>query len=98
MDKELGIQAMDKVYQRAFLSAGLLRTRIETERSLEGLKYLLAESGEFCIDLKDHVPTSEIVDVVMAFFEPLINDLWHTRAWILQEGLSSLPPEHPKPS
>lgn len=79
---------MDKVYQRAFLSIGLLRTRIETQETLDSLQYLLAESGEVDATITDGTPTSELVDAVMSFFEPILADPWHTRAWILQEGLS----------
>ncbi len=38
-DTELGIQAIYKVYQRAFLSIGLLRTRIESQRTLDALPW-----------------------------------------------------------
>ena len=36
-NKEVGIQVMDKVYERAFLSIGLLRTRIGSQDALRVL-------------------------------------------------------------
>lgn len=88
-DKELGTQAMDKVYQRAFLSIGLLQTRVESHESLKGLNQLYTKSNSTFILSPPTNETPDAVENILAFFEPIVNDPWHSRAWILQEAFSA---------
>ncbi|KAL2068075.1 hypothetical protein VTL71DRAFT_16173 [Oculimacula yallundae] len=90
-DKELGIQVMDKVYQRAFLSIGLLRTRIESQDSLRAIKHFLLNSENPQGFNTANVPPEELMESFTAFFGLIMNDPWHTRAWILQEAFSAGP-------
>jgi hypothetical protein len=85
---------MDQVYQRAFISIGLLRTTIESPDKLKALNYLLTKEDEFSGfstekigDINETVLAEKLID----FLEPIANDAWHTRAWILQEAFSSGP-------
>ncbi|KAH6715572.1 heterokaryon incompatibility protein-domain-containing protein [Leptodontidium sp. MPI-SDFR-AT-0119] len=90
-DKELGIQVMDKVYQRAFLSIGLLRSRIESQDTLRALHHVLTNSDDFEGFSNANIPTPDLVESLISFFGHVMNDPWHTRAWVLQESLSAGP-------
>jgi len=76
------------------MSIGLLRTTIESPDKLKALNYLLTKEDEFSGfspakigDINETVLAEELID----FFEPIANDSWHTRGWILQEAFSSGP-------
>ncbi|PVH81654.1 hypothetical protein DL98DRAFT_571010 [Cadophora sp. DSE1049] len=90
-DKELGIQVMDKVYQRAFLSIGLLRTRIESQDTLRVLKHFGPNSDGGWGFSAAEISTHDLVESMITFFEHIMKDPWHTRAWVLQEAYSAGP-------
>ena len=58
-DKELGIQATDQIYQRAFLSIGLLQTIIESQDMLEALRHLLNKDYESYDLSKSSLPSCQ---------------------------------------
>jgi len=87
---------MDQVYQRAFLSIGLLQTSISSDETLDALRYLLTTGGNMNDEYLTQFTTERIEEPTLAsklvtFLETLANDPWHTRAWILQETFSSGP-------
>jgi hypothetical protein len=87
---------MDQVYQRAFLSIGLLQTTISSNETLDALNYLFTKDGNMNDEYLTQFTTERIEELTLAsklvtFLETLANDPWHTRAWILQETFSSGP-------
>ena len=98
---------MDKVYQRAFLSIGLLQTSITSNETLDALNYLFTKDGNVNSEyltlsatattgsIEDSLPPRigkiALASKIVAFLETLAGDTWHTRAWILQETFSAGP-------
>ncbi|KAF3805198.1 hypothetical protein GCG54_00010475 [Colletotrichum gloeosporioides] len=98
-EKELGIQSMDLVYQRAHTCIGLMST-LWTQAHLEAL-LLQAElrhedSGAASPHRRGAAPVRKprppmqhfANDLISAVFA-LITDRWTTRAWVLQESFVS---------
>ncbi|KAF4883654.1 hypothetical protein CGCF415_v015727 [Colletotrichum fructicola] len=98
-DKELGIQSMDLVYQRAHTCIGLMST-LWSQRHLDAL-LLQAElrnpdSGAASIHRRGAAPVRKprpemqhfANDLIAAVFA-LVSDRWTTRAWVLQESFVS---------
>jgi len=82
---------MDKVYERAFLSIGLLRTRIESQETLRVLKHFCPNSeGNWGFSAAG-ISNTDLVESMITFFEHIMKDPWHTRAWVLQEAYSAGP-------
>ncbi|KAK4869146.1 hypothetical protein LT330_006146 [Penicillium expansum] len=78
-DKELGIQAMDLVYENAPISVGLLTCFIQTQGQINALEQFLTDT----VDFKKE--QSDLLDVLTI----LANDEWFTRAWTFQEAIAS---------
>lgn len=86
-DKELGIQAMDIIYNRAFVTAGLQDVKLANQSQLETIRHLVMEANtdrEPQGDLNNHA-LRDIID----FLEHVKNDRWYTRAWVVQEAISA---------
>lgn len=86
-DKELGIQAMDIIYNRAFVTAGLQDVKLANQSQLEIIRRLVWEANtdkEPQGDLNNHA-LRDIID----FLEHVKNDRWYTRAWVVQEAISA---------
>lgn len=86
-DKELGIQAMDIIYNRAFVTAGLQDVKLANQSQLETIRQLVLEANtdrEPQGDLNNHA-LRDIID----FLEHVKNDRWYTRAWVVQEAISA---------
>ena len=88
VDKELGIQAMDKIYKRAYLSIGLLQGTVESQESLDSLA-LLVDSSRWDNSSASPTELQAMAAKLLPFFELVAGDPWHTRAWVLQEAFSS---------
>jgi hypothetical protein len=81
-DKEVGIQAMDIVYQMAEQSVAVLEVQINEQRHLDALGLLQECSVEEDLapeDLKDLIEALEII----------LSDRWFERTWCLQESTSA---------
>ncbi|KAJ0268027.1 hypothetical protein COL940_013786 [Colletotrichum noveboracense] len=98
-EKELGVQSMDLVYQRAHTCIGLMST-LWSQRHLEAL-LLQAElrhedSGAASPRRRGAAPVRKprppmqhfANDLIAAVFA-LVSDRWTTRAWVLQESFVS---------
>ena len=97
-EQELGVQAMDIVYSRALVTAGLLRAEITSHEQIVAIatlmQFTIAESG---LDIRWEAdgPAPSLVDVapllshVIDFLEIVSADRWYTRAWVAQEALSA---------
>lgn len=86
-DKELGIQAMDIIYNRAFITAGLQDVKLANQSQLETIRHLILEANA------DKEPrgglSSHGLRDIIDFLEQVKNDRWYTRAWVVQEAISA---------
>lgn len=81
-DKDLGIQAMDIVYERAACSLAVLQACIVEQRHLDALTIVhIDPTGEAISD-------AELRDLLGALIV-IISDPWFKRAWTLQESTSA---------
>jgi hypothetical protein len=95
-EQELGIQAMDMLYQRAQLTVGLLESTIQTQVHLDAIASVLYwgvrkqkdPKAVFCATKTRHVLQQFYLNL-LEFLELLADDLWNSKAWILQEAFSS---------
>lgn len=81
-DKDVGIQAMDLVYQMAEQSVAVLEVQINEQRHLDALGLLQVCDGE-----EDLAP-AELQDMIEAL-EIILSDHWFERTWCLQESTSA---------
>lgn len=84
VDKGVGIQAMDLVYQYAEKSVAVLEARINKQRHLDALGCLQESSG----NSGPHLTDEEWVDMV-EMLNIILGDPWFERAWCLQESTSA---------
>ena len=80
-DKDVGIQAMDIVYQMAEQSVAVLEVQINEQRHLDALGLLQDCSAE------DLAP-AHLQDLIEAL-EIVLSDQWFERTWCLQESTSA---------
>ncbi|KAF3925207.1 hypothetical protein ABW20_dc0103500 [Dactylellina cionopaga] len=78
-DKEEGIQSMDLVYQRARYPLGVLSKEIDDQNQLDALHAAMS-----C----HHLTTSQLKSLADVL-EKITTDIWFSRAWIVQEVVSS---------
>jgi predicted nucleic acid-binding protein len=81
-DKDVGIQAMDLVYQMAAQSVAVLEVRINEQSHLDALGLL-----QDCNVEEDLAPT-DLQDLIEAL-EIILSDRWFERTWCLQESTSA---------
>lgn len=95
--QELGLQAMDIVYNRALATAGLLQTEVTSQLEMDAIETLMSfqvdESGQA---IRWHGPGKgpqhidpQLLSLVLNFLERASVDRWYTRCWVSQESLSS---------
>lgn len=86
-DKELGIQAMDIVYNRAFVTAGLQDVKLSDQTQLDTILKLASDANKGgrpkC--MSGYHELGLIVD----FLDRVSRDRWYTRAWVIQEAISA---------
>lgn len=80
-DKDIGIQAMDIIYQMADQAVAVLEVEIHEQRHLDALGLLQVCSEE------DLAPT-DLQDLIEAL-EIVLGDPWFERTWCLQESTSA---------
>ncbi|KAF4779193.1 hypothetical protein HER10_EVM0001682 [Colletotrichum scovillei] len=86
-DKQLGIQAMDIIYNRAFVTGGLLDVAMSSLQQLEKLRGLISKtrnSGTNRLITKE-----QDLEIIIAFLQQVRRDRWYTRAWVVQEAISA---------
>lgn len=99
-EQELGVQAMDVVYSRAMVTAGLLSAEITSGEQIYAigalLDFTIDESGEeieWQQDLEEPMPSpgdiALLLPPLIEFLEKVSADRWYTRAWVAQEALSA---------
>ncbi|KAK1461395.1 hypothetical protein CMEL01_14349 [Colletotrichum melonis] len=80
-EKELGIQAMDIIYNRALITAGLQDVEISNQLQLETLLGVASQSKP--------IRSYRDLDIIIEFLDKVKNDRWYTRAWVIQEAISA---------
>jgi hypothetical protein len=82
-EQELGIQAMDIVYNRALVTAGMLDVIIHTQAQLDALSKLM-----FLDKAGRRTPIDdELCYFILDVLHRTTLDRWYTRAWVIQESL-----------
>lgn len=81
-DKDVGIQAMDLVYQMAEQSVAVLEVQINQQRHLDALGLLQVCDGE------EDLTSTHLQDLIEAL-EIVLSDRWFERTWCLQESTSA---------
>ncbi|RDW83486.1 hypothetical protein BP5796_04977 [Coleophoma crateriformis] len=92
-EKELGIQSMDIVYQRAHMSIGLFRTTFVEQRHLDALLLFFEMLVGTSFQKRGPHPLracrSLRLEVLAEALKMILEDRWNTRGWILQEAFSA---------
>jgi hypothetical protein len=98
-EQQKGIQAMDIIYSRAAVTAGLLsNARLASQRHMDALaafqaweiKSDVGKEGQLVSKTQTESDVDEAtMHLVMDVFESIITDRYYTRAWITQEALSA---------
>ncbi|KAH7310974.1 hypothetical protein BKA65DRAFT_162144 [Rhexocercosporidium sp. MPI-PUGE-AT-0058] len=86
--QQLGVQAMDIVYNRAIATVGLHEANITSQRQANALKMLIG-LDRFRKHESLELIKPEILDPLFRFLEMVIADRWYTRAWVIQEAISA---------
>lgn len=93
-DQQLGIQAMDIVYNRASVTGGLISTQVTDQAQLDAVYMLTNFRAEdvrggmrWVGDTPPPVINHQILNHVLDFLEMVGRDRWYTRAWVVQEAL-----------
>jgi len=84
--QQLGIQAMDIVYNRSAITAGLHSGELQSQDELDSIMELI----EF--DKTKHLRRNrgpQILTHAFDFIKAVCQDRWYTRAWVAQESLSA---------
>jgi hypothetical protein len=97
-EQELGVQAMDVVYNRACITAGLLSATITSQEQMDAVATLRSfapsDSGsnvrwEGIGEAPPVTDLSRLLNHALDFLELISADRWYTRAWVAQEALSA---------
>jgi hypothetical protein len=94
-EHELGIQAMDMVYQRAHWCAGLHQSIVPSQCQLDAVASMMDWRRQNSSTRRLRIPVESDLDYgtfmrsLLDFLDLLCNDPWNQRAWILQELFSS---------
>ncbi|KAM5359283.1 hypothetical protein ACJZ2D_014584 [Fusarium nematophilum] len=88
-EQRLGLQAMDIIYNRAIVTAGLHSLEITNQRQANILFYLM--NLDVVRDPGGGISPLSQQDLGLAvdFLDSVIRDRWYTRSWVAQEALSA---------
>ncbi|KAI0206564.1 hypothetical protein F4808DRAFT_404586 [Astrocystis sublimbata] len=86
-EQQLGIQAMDIVYHRALITAGLHDITITNPLQMSAISTIVDMSEA---RLQNEL-TAETIAYALDFLKSLLRERWYTRAWVAQEALSAGP-------
>ncbi|KAK7911039.1 hypothetical protein PG985_013520 [Apiospora marii] len=86
--QKLGVQAMDIVYNRAAVTAGLHSATITSQSEADAIKHLITCGNDFASYYYSK-PSMQMLERVLHFLEKVTSDRWYTRAWVLQEATSA---------
>ncbi|KAH7171271.1 hypothetical protein EDB81DRAFT_778078 [Dactylonectria macrodidyma] len=82
-EQELGLQAMDIIYNRAIMTAGLHDTELTSQLQVDILKALGTSKNTSPNIRRDYF------SLAIDFFKQVRRDRWYTRAWVIQEAVSA---------
>ncbi|KAH7163367.1 hypothetical protein B0J13DRAFT_669952 [Dactylonectria estremocensis] len=82
-EQELGLQAMDIIYNRAIMTAGLQDVEITSQHQFDVLRALSNSNNDSPNIRKDYF------NLAIDFFDQVRQDRWYTRAWVIQEAVSA---------
>ncbi|KAJ8113740.1 hypothetical protein OPT61_g4192 [Boeremia exigua] len=82
-EHSLGVQSMDIVYNRAKVTAGLLDVQISSEWQMRAINTLIHQNE----DQIRMAASRQFVRYALEFLKDTTEDLWYTRAWVIQESL-----------
>ncbi|KAH8649853.1 hypothetical protein BX600DRAFT_554323 [Xylariales sp. PMI_506] len=86
-EQQLGLQAMDIIYHRAVVIAGLHDLQISDQRLLDFIQS--AGAPDTSPEVNGVLSFGAVDLLVIDFLEAVSNDKWYKRAWIIQEALSA---------
>lgn len=84
--QQLGVQAMDIVYNRAIFTAGLHASTITSQAQIDAIQALMAYRKDQTHSLN---LSQQLFDNVLDFLHMVQSDRWYTRAWVVQEAVSA---------
>jgi hypothetical protein len=81
-EQELGVQAMDIVYNRAIATAGMLDVIVDTQAQLDALEAMMFFDKARIEEMVNY----EFCHLVLDILYRTSLDRWYTRAWVVQES------------
>lgn len=98
-EQQMGIQAMDIIYSRAALTAGLLsKAEVANQKQMDAIAAIqswkvvssIQGEGELVCKVEPQPDIDEpTMHLMMDVVQSIISDRWYTRAWVTQEALSA---------
>ncbi len=87
--QQTGVQSMDILYNRAIVTAGLHTGRFGSQAQLDAVQELIALSEGKAKMRQPRDYDQGFFSHVEDFLRMVCHDRWYTRAWVVQEALSS---------
>ena len=87
--QQTGVQSMDILYNRAIVTAGLHTGGFGSQAQLEAVQELIALNEGSARRRPPSHYDHEFLSHVESFLGMVCRDRWYTRAWVVQEALSS---------
>ncbi|KAI8226611.1 hypothetical protein K4K54_003667 [Colletotrichum sp. SAR 10_86] len=88
-DREIGLQAMDIVYNRAIVTAGLHSTVMTSLSQIGAIETLLEVFRPATRASLHGVFLTAVIPPVLDFLNSVTKEKWYQRAWIAQESISA---------
>ncbi|KAF4951697.1 hypothetical protein FSARC_12848 [Fusarium sarcochroum] len=93
-DREIGLQAMDIVYHRAIVTAGLHSTIMASLYHIGAIQQLVyafksVRKGALTWGAFEVLPLPTLIPIALDFIDKVRQEKWYQRAWIAQESISS---------
>ncbi|EQB44444.1 hypothetical protein CGLO_16811 [Colletotrichum gloeosporioides Cg-14] len=88
-DREIGLQAMDIVYNRAIITAGLHSTVMTSLSQIAAIETLLEVFRPATRVSLHGVFLTAVIPPVLDFLNSVTKEKWYQRAWIAQESISA---------
>lgn len=88
-DREIGLQAMDIVYNRAIITAGLHSTAMTSLNQIGAIEALAQVFRPKTRASLHDVFLTAVIPPVLDFLNSVTKEKWYQRAWIAQESISA---------
>ncbi|KAK6863562.1 hypothetical protein PG995_000090 [Apiospora arundinis] len=83
--KQLGVQAMDSVYNKACVTLGLHSYKVTSQLQANAIRSWI----DYAKNRGPLVPNIDMMNGLLDFLKEVQLDRWYTRAWVIQEAISS---------